>query len=207
MVASSSRRSFVKGLVGSAGVLVLGFDPVRRSWVTSAYADTPTISIPHLDGVLLTDAASLAAAADDFGHVVHHTPIAVLQPGSVQDVVRAVRFCFEHRIQIVARGQGHSTGGQSQVQGGLVIDSSTLNAIEHIGANYVQVQAGVRWIDLIAKTIPLGLQPPLLTGFTGLSVGGTLSMGGIGATSFKVGAQVDKSVDRGSKWSRARGSS
>lgn len=192
---TSTRRSFVKGLVASTSVLVLGFDPVRRSWVTSALADTPTIAIPNLDGVLVTDPATLATFADDFGHVVHHTPIAVLKPGSVDDIVRAVRFCLEHRIQVAARGQGHSTGGQSQVQGGLVIDSSTLNAIEHIGTNYVQVQAGLRWIDLIAKTIPLGLQPPLLTGFTGLSVGGTLSMGGIGATSFKVGAQVDNVIE------------
>ena len=192
---TSSRRSFVKGLVAGTSVLVLGFDPVRRSWVTSALADTTTISIPHLDGVLLTDPATLAAFADDFGHVVHHTPIAVLQPGSVEDVVRAVRFCLEHRIQVAMRGQGHSTGGQSQVLGGLVIDSATLNAIEHIGPDYIEVQAGLRWIDLIAKTIPLGLTPPLLTGFTGLSVGGTLSMGGIGATSFRVGAQVDNVIE------------
>jgi cytokinin dehydrogenase len=192
---TSSRRSFVKALVAGTSVLVLGFDPVRRSWVTSALADTTTIAIPNLDGVLLTDPASLATFADDFGHVVHHTPVAVLQPGSVEDVVRAIRFCLEHRIEVAARGQGHSTGGQCQVQGGLVIDSSTLNAIEDIGADYVQVQAGVRWIDLIAKTIPLGLTPPVLTGFTGLSVGGTLSMGGIGAASFKFGAQVDNVIE------------
>lgn len=192
---TSSRRTFVKGLVASTSVLVLGFDPARRSWVTSAMADTTTIAIPNLDGVLLTDPASLAAFADDFGHVVHHTPLAVLQPASVEDVVRAVRFCLEHHIQVAARGQGHSTGGQSQVLGGLVIDSSTLNAIEHIGADYVEVQAGIRWIDLIAKTVPLGLQPLVLTGFTGLSVGGTLSNGGIGAASFKFGAQVDNVIE------------
>jgi cytokinin dehydrogenase len=192
---TSTRRSFVKGLVAGSSVLLLGFDPVRRTWVTSALADTPTITIPNLDGVLLSDPASLAAVADDFGHVVHHTPIAVLKPGSVEDIVRAVRFCLEHRIQVAARGQGHSTGGQCQVQGGLVIDSSTLNAIEQIGSDYIQVQAGLRWIDLIAKTIPMGLTPPLLTGFTGLSVGGTLSMGGIGAKSFLVGAQVDNVIE------------
>jgi FAD/FMN-containing dehydrogenase len=53
----------------------------------------------------------------------------------------------------------------------------------------------VRWIDLIAKTIPLGLHPRVLTGFTGLSVGGTLSMGGIGAASFRHGAQVDNVLE------------
>jgi FAD/FMN-containing dehydrogenase len=191
----STRRAFVKGLVASTGTLVLGFDPVRRSWVTSAYADAPTITIPNLDGVLLTDPATLTTYGDDFGHVVHHVPVAVLKPGSVQDVVRAVRFCLEHRIHVAARGLGHSTGGQSQVQGGLVIDSTTLDAIATIGADRVHVQAGVKWIDLIAKTIPLGLMPPVLTGFTGLSIGGTLSMGGVGPASFLHGAQVDNVIE------------
>jgi cytokinin dehydrogenase len=193
IVLKSSRRAFVKGSV--TGALVLGFDPSRRSWVTSALAGQPVIAIPDLDGVLLTDPTTLAAFGDDFGHVVHHIPVAVLKPGSVDDVVRAVRFCRQNGIQVAARGQGHSTGGQSQVQGGLVIDSSTLNAIEEIGTDLIRVQAGLRWIDLIAKTIPLGLTPPLLTGFTGLSVGGTLSMGGIGAASFTYGAQVENVIE------------
>jgi cytokinin dehydrogenase len=191
----SSRRSLLKGVLGGTGALVLGFDPVHRSWVTSAFADSPVIAIPDLDGVLRTDAATLAAFADDFGHIVHRTPIAVLQPASVEDVVNAVRFCRRHDIQVVARGQGHSTGGQTQVQGGLVIDSSTLNAIEHIGPEHATVQAGLRWKDLLATSIPLGLAPPALTGFVGLSIGGTLSMGGIGAAGFRKGAQVDNVLE------------
>jgi FAD/FMN-containing dehydrogenase len=195
-VLKSSRRAFSKGLVSSvSSALVVGFDPFRRSWVTSALAGPAVIAIPNLDGVLLSDPATLDAFADDFGHVVHHIPLAVLKPGSVDDVVRAVRFCRQNGIRVAARGQGHSTGGQSQVQGGLVIDSSTLNAIEEIGTDRVRVQAGLRWIDLIAKTIPLGLTPPLLTGFTGLSVGGTLSMGGIGSASFTHGAQVENVIE------------
>jgi FAD/FMN-containing dehydrogenase len=195
-VLKSSRRAFVKGLVtGAASAPVFGFDPFRRSWVTSALAGPPVIAIPDLDGVVLSDPATLAAFGDDFGHVVHHIPVAVLKPGSVEDVVRAVRFCRQNGILVAARGQGHSTGGQSQVQGGLVIDSSTLNAIEEIGTDHIRVQAGLRWIDLIAKTIPLGLRPPLLTGFTGLSVGGTLSMGGIGSASFTYGAQVENVIE------------
>jgi cytokinin dehydrogenase len=190
-----SRRTFVKALVAGAGTLVLGFDPVRRSWVTSAYAANPVVSIPHLDGVLLTDPATLAAFGDDFGHIVHNIPIAVLKPGSVEDVVRAVTFCRQNDIPVAMRGQGHSTQGQSQVLAGLVIDSSTLNAIEHIGPGYAIVQAGVRWIDFLAQSEPLGLRPPVITGFTGLSVGGTLSMGGIGPASFRYGAIVDNVIE------------
>ncbi len=191
----ASRRTLLKGLLGGAGALVLGFDPVHRSWVTSAYADTSVIRIPDLDGTLRTDPATLAAFADDFGHVVHRTPVAVLQPGSVEDVVRAIRFCHHHRVQVAARGQGHSTGGQTQVQGGLVIDMSTLARIERLDSKTAMVQAGIRWKDFLATSVPLGLHPPVLTGFVGLSVGGTLSMGGIGAASFRGGAQVDNVIE------------
>jgi cytokinin dehydrogenase len=186
-----SRRTFVTGLVAGASTLVLGFDPTRRSWVTSAFAGGPVISIPHLDGVLLTDPATLQAFGDDFGHIVHHIPIAVLKPGSVEDVVLAVQFCRKHGVQVAMRGQGHSTQGQSQVLAGLVIDSSTLDAIEQIGPGFAVVQAGLRWIDFLAKSEPLGQKPAVITGFTGLSVGGTLSMGGIGPASFRYGAIVD----------------
>ncbi|MDP8998903.1 MAG: FAD-binding protein, partial [Myxococcota bacterium] len=190
-----TRRTFVTGLIAGAGSLVLGFDPVRRSWVTSAFAANSVIAIPHLDGTLLTDPATLSAFGDDFGHIVHHAPIAVLEPGSVQDIVRAVTFCRQHGIEVAMRGQGHSTQGQSQALAGLVIDSSKLNAIEHIGSDYAIVQAGVRWIDFLAKSEPMGLRPPVITGFTGLSVGGTISMGGIGPASFRYGAIVDNVLE------------
>jgi cytokinin dehydrogenase len=189
-----SRRRFVTGLAAAAGTLVLGFDPVRRSWVTSASA--ATLSIPGLTpGTLFVDNATLTAFADDFGHIVHNMPIAVLKPASVQDVVVAVQFCRRHGIQVAARGQGHSTAGQSQVLAGLVIDSATLNKIEEIGPGFAVLQAGVRWIDFLAESIPLGQKPAVITGFTGLSVGGTISMGGIGAASFRHGAIVDNVLE------------
>jgi cytokinin dehydrogenase len=184
-----SRREFIAGLAAGAGALVLGFDPVRRSWLTSVEA-ADAVRIPQLDGQLLTDPATLAAFGDDFGHVVHNIPIAVLKPGSIEDVVRAVRFCRAHRIQIAMRGQGHSTLGQSQALAGLVIDSSTLNAIEEVGPGFAIVQAGVKWHDFLVQVEPTGQRPAVITGYTQLSVGGTLSMGGIGPASFRHGAIV-----------------
>ena len=37
------------------------------------------IGLPPLDGTLRVDAATLSQAADDFGHIVHRTPLAVLK--------------------------------------------------------------------------------------------------------------------------------
>ena len=183
-----TRRNLVQSLV--AGAVVLGFDPVSRSWVTTASAAGGSVNFPGLDGLLLTDATSRAAYAHDFGNTVHRTPLAVLKPGSVHDVEKAVKFCRNHDIAVAARGQGHSTFGQSQVQGGLLIDMSTLSQVEEINDDYAVVQAGAIWQTVLEASLPLGLSPPVLTGYVGLSVGGTLSMGGVSGMSYQRGAQV-----------------
>ena len=187
------RRSFLQG---SLAVAAVAFNPVSRSWAsTTGGQSTP---LPSLDGQLLLDATTLATAADDFGHIVHRTPWAVLVPGSVQDIVKMVRYAREHGLKVAAaRGTGdsHSTQGQSQVEAGLVIDMSSLATIHSVGATSAWVDAGVRWRALLEATLPLGKSPPTLTDFIELSVGGTLSVGGIGGQAFRSGLQVDNVLE------------
>ncbi|HEY1537102.1 MAG TPA: FAD-binding protein [Polyangiaceae bacterium] len=183
------RRQFLSTLAAAA--TVVGFNPTSRTWVTEAAASTGVFShVPTLDGQLLLDTASLAARSTDAGNLVHKTPAAVLRPGSLDDVVKMVRFCNRYGINVAARGQAHTTFGQGLVEGGLIIDTSTLNTIHSIGANGAQVDAGVLWKDLTEQAFAQGLTPPVLTGFLGLSVGGTLSVGGISSGNVH-GAQVD----------------
>src|SRR4028119_1049438 len=149
-----------------------------------------TISLPELEGALVTDEATLTACARDYGRVVHRMPSAVLRPAVVRDVVEALRCCGDQALPVVARGQGHSTAGQAQVESGLVIDMSTLHDIGPIQDGRMRVQGGATWRQVLSRTVPLGW-PPVVTGYTGLSVGGTLSMGGIGAARFRHGPQGD----------------
>jgi len=184
------RRHFLVGV--AAGTAVLAFDPRNHIWITAAHADHPDgISIPDLDGALVVDAASLAEAADDFGHIIQRTPVAVLRPGSVHDIRTLVQFANLHHIQVAMRGQGHSTFGQSQAEAGVVIDSRTLHTIHYVDANAAVVDAGVRWVDLLAATLHQGHTPPVLTDFLELSVGGVLQVGGIGGHAHRVGFAVD----------------
>jgi cytokinin dehydrogenase len=184
-----SRRQFLSGL--AAGSVVVGFAPAQRRWVSAADAcSSPFDRLPSLDGVILTDQASRAAAAGDAGNIISRTPVAVLQPGSVADIVKMVRFCRDYRIKVATRGQGHTTFGQSQVQGGLVIETGTLATIHSVGPGGADVDAGVKWSDLVTASVAQGLSPPVLTDFLGLSVGGTLSVGGVGS-SLRSGVQVD----------------
>jgi FAD/FMN-containing dehydrogenase len=190
-----SRRGLLKSIV--AGAIVLGFDPAKRSWVTEARADTssPFAGLPPLDGTLSSDPTVIASHADDFGHIVHRTPIAVLLPGSVDDIVKVVKFCRSHNIKVATRGRGHTAFGQSQVDAGVSIDLGPLNEIHSITRHHAVVDAGVVWRDLLLATTEAGLTPPVLTDYINLTVGGTLSVGGINGRSYIHGAEVDNVLE------------
>ncbi|WP_161492769.1 FAD-binding protein [Spirosoma sp. 209] len=173
----------------------LYFDPDERSWVMAADTASRFVPVPRLDGNLITDPSALADMADDFGHLIHRTPLAWLRPGSTADVVTMVRFARRHGIRLVGRGCGHTAFGQAQAEAGLVVDMRSLCQIHDITPDRVRVDAGVIWRDLILATTAVGLTPPVLTDFTALTVGGTLSVGGVGGRSFRYGAQVDQVVE------------
>lgn len=189
------RRGFLGGSLAAAA---LAWSPSARSWVGGGAPGPGDIKIPALDGELLTDAGTLAEAADDFGHIVHRSPVAVLVPGSVEDIARMVRFGHAHGIKVAAArgiGESHSCNGQSQVEGGVVIDMRALRTIHSIGAHSADVDAGVRWIELLQAAVPRGKSPPTLTDFIDLSIGGTLSVGGIGGQVHRHGLQVDNVLE------------
>jgi cytokinin dehydrogenase len=192
---SDSRRDFLKRFV--AGALVLGFDLRGRSWVTRAAADGGIAALPRLDGELRI--AGLEPYAADFGRIVSRRPRAVLAPGSVEDIVTIVRFARVHRLHVAANGQSgtndmresHSNFGQSQVEAGVAIDMSSLDAISIGEGPHADVGAGAHWAEVFDAAVAQGLTPPVFTDYVHLSVGGTLSVGGIGGSSQFFGVQAD----------------
>jgi hypothetical protein len=69
---------------------------------------------------------------------------------------------------------------------------STVHAVE---SNRVSAAGGALWSEVLAATLPLGLTPPVLTDYLELSVGGTLSVGGLGGASHRHGAQTDNVIE------------
>lgn len=177
----TSRRTFLAGVGAGAAAAIVGFDPLRRRWVTAAEAaDCPSFAdAPPLDGTLSTDAPARQAVAGDQGNIVHRAPCAVLRPGSTRDVSEMIRYCGRRAIPVSVRGQGHTMFGDS-LSAGLVIENSVRNRIHAIGPEGADVDTGVLWHDLVPAAHELELTPPVLTGYTELSVGGTLSVGGVG---------------------------
>ena len=58
--------------------------------------------------------ASLAAAADDFGHIIHRTPMAVLKAGSVNDIVKAVNFARANGLKVAGRTSSFQYKGRNE---------------------------------------------------------------------------------------------
>ncbi|MFE2106322.1 FAD-binding protein [Kitasatospora sp. NPDC059463] len=211
------RRSVIVG----AAATVVGWNTVGRSWAVGAAdagtAETPAgapagaadatfAALPRLDGTLVADAGTLARFGGDFGHLVTSAPRAVLHPGSVGDVATLVAFAHRHRIPVAMNGQSgtgatglesHSSYGQAAARGGVAIDARALNRIVRITPGRAVVEAGVTWAQLTDAALAQGWMPPTLTDYLHLSVGGTLSVGGIGGGVQRYGFQTDtvESVD------------
>ena len=170
------------------------FDPTRRRLTED---DVPGgVRLPLLDGTVTTADSALAWAADDFGRTTSHDrPLGVIRPRSADDVAAVLRFAAEHGIAVVPRAEGHSTDGQAQAPGGIVLDMRGLNTVHHVTPDQAVVDAGARWSDVLAATLPVGGAPPVLTDYLDLSVGGTLSVGGISGATHHHGLQTDNVLE------------
>jgi cytokinin dehydrogenase len=150
---------------------------------------------PTLDGELRFDEATRSAAADDFGHLVHRAPEAVLLAGSGDDVAKTIRWAAGRGRKLAPRGNGHSTFGRSQVEHGIVADMSKLRNIGAVEGDRIVVEAGAKWSEVLGVTLAQGMTPPVLTDYLELSVGGTLVVGGVGGTTSAFGVQTDNVIE------------
>ena len=77
---------------------------------------------------------------------------------------------------VLARGAGRSYGDAAQNAGGVVLDPVTARQIElepeHAA---VRASASVTFTDLLARSVPSGLLPPVLPGTRHLTVGGAVA--------------------------------
>jgi cytokinin dehydrogenase len=147
--------------------------------------------LPPLDGVFAFDPAICRAMATDWGKLVHRLPIGVLLPKSVADIQKIVRFAGTHGLKIAMRGHGCSIYGQAQVEAGIVIDTADFNALHWAGNAEIDCQPGVIWLQVLNLALTRKLTPPVLPDTLFLTIGGTLSVGGMSDTSYRLGGAVD----------------
>ncbi|KAF8702748.1 hypothetical protein HU200_032578 [Digitaria exilis] len=143
------------------------------------------------------------SAARDFGAVVSEPPIAVMRPGSAADVARLLGTLSSppgtrrraRAVAVAARGAGHSLHGQAQARGGIVVETRGLpRAVDVVadagGEAYADVGGGALWVEVLEECLKAGLAPRSWTDYLYLTVGGTLSNGGISGQAFKHGPQI-----------------
>lgn len=151
-----------------------------------------TLASLNLDGELRTDIETGQQASTDLGMILKEMPVAVLQPRSASDIAAVLKAARDLALPVTARGLGSSTYGQAvPLPGGIVIDMAGFNQIHSVGHDQCVVDAGAKWTQVVEATLAHDLTPPTLTDYIDLTVGGTLSWGGMGPMSFRHGLQVD----------------
>ncbi|KZV46318.1 cytokinin dehydrogenase 3 [Dorcoceras hygrometricum] len=170
--------------------------------VSCATAALPD-EIPQRDiaELLISDPESTSKASGDYGNLVRVTPSAVFRPSTVDDIISLVKLSnnLSNPFSVAARGRGHSVRGQAMAADGVVVEMVSLQAGDGVGIRvswnpalgfFADVGGEQIWSDVLKTTLEHGLAPVSWTDYLYLSVGGTLSNGGISGQSFLHGPQI-----------------
>jgi cytokinin dehydrogenase len=136
--------------------------------------------------LIMDDDEAIAKASRDFGAIAHGNPTAVSFPRTPLECKALLDFANAHDFKFTIRGRGFSQGGQTLAPSGTVtIDCSELNEVgtPDLTAKTVTCQPGASWKEVVTMTSAHGLVPMVIPYFPELTVGGVLSIGGIGGNS------------------------
>ncbi|WP_407319806.1 FAD-binding oxidoreductase [Isoptericola halotolerans] len=127
----------------------------------------------------------------DFGRQVAGRPALVYRPRSATELTDAIAEATAWGHRVVPRGLGHSVDGQTVVDGSALIDLSGLRRVHRVTDTWIRVDAGATWRDVLDATLPRRRAPVVVPDYLGLTVGGTLSVGGISGASHRFGTAAD----------------
>ena len=89
--------------------------------------------------------ADSALASRDFGGVVEAAPAAVAEVRTPEDVAQVFEIARERAVPVNVRGSGHSCGGQSLLEGGIVLLNRVDGSPSWIGEHEIETPAGLTW--------------------------------------------------------------
>jgi FAD/FMN-containing dehydrogenase len=145
-------------------------------------------------GLLRPGDAEYEEARQLWNGVIDRRPALIARVADEADVVAAVNFARENDLLLAVRGGGHNVAGTASVDGGLVLDLSTMKSIDvDPERRTVRAGAGVTIGELDEETQQHGLATPMgvvsETGIAGLTLNG-----GIGHLRRKHGTSSDNLV-------------
>jgi FAD/FMN-containing dehydrogenase len=147
--------------------------------------------------IVLPGSAGYDAARIVWNGMIDRHPAAVARCDGVDDVIRTIRFAREQDLAIAVRSGGHSVGGFSTCDDGIVIDLSLMRGVDVDAAQRTaKVNGGALLGELDRAAQAVGLACPVgvvgHTGVAGLTLGG-----GMGRLQRRFGFTIDNllSVD------------
>ncbi|STY28228.1 cytokinin oxidase [Legionella wadsworthii] len=128
---------------------------------------------------------------EDFGKLIHSEPVAIFEPASLESIQSFLQYAHKNDLPITIRGNGMSQSGQSlAVPGGVVIHTKNFNKVFEADSDSIWIEANATWASLLDSSLKQSMIPYVIPLNCNLSVGGVLSAGGMGASSFKFGSVV-----------------
>lgn len=125
----------------------------------------------------LSDASGVVGSAE-----------ALARPRTAEEVAELVRHCQERQIPLTLTAGRTSTTAAAVPEGGWLLSTERLTAIEHIGRDRATAQAGVRLGELQEAIEATGrLYPPDPTSRASCTLGASVSCNASGARSFRYG--------------------
>jgi FAD/FMN-containing dehydrogenase len=132
---------------------------------------------------------SFGSLTYDFGRLVEGVATGYVCPATMEEVVAAVAGARDSGERVTIRASAHSFGGQAVPDRSQVLDVTRLDAVRVEDATAL-CGPGATLRQVVDATLPHGLLPPTLTNLLDLTVGGLLSVGGIGPASQAAGPLV-----------------
>lgn len=129
-----------------------------------------------------------------YNGMIDRRPALIVRPSGAADIRDAVAFARQRRLPLAVRCGGHSVAGTSAVEGGVLIDLSSLKGV-HVDPERgtARANAGVLWGEYDRETEMFGLATPGGR-VTTTGVGGFCLGGGYGWLSPKHGLTCDNLV-------------
>jgi FAD/FMN-containing dehydrogenase len=148
---------------------------------------------------IITDKTALSPYGKDIYYECE-PPVAVVRPGTINEVSATVKTVTSAGLCLSARGGGlsYSAGYLTDKPNSVTLDMQRLNKIVEINQDdmYVRVQAGITWNQLNNALEPLGLRTPFWGTGSGLfaTVGGGVSQNAINYGSGRYGTLAESVI-------------
>ena len=134
-----------------------------------------------------------AEYAKDFGCIISEKPLAIFTPPTIEILQQFLEIVNEYQIKTTCRGKGNAAYGQSQVKDGVMINLKYMEMSLKLNSDdsSVSIPAFKTWLDVTEFSKQHNKTVPVTVDNLDLTVGGTLSFGALGGTSYRSGSGAD----------------